>query len=218
MRLPSSAGSSASISSQQRLQFFRFRPAQRDTAGHAVPHGAVQRQIGGRAADRVAGAVVDHARRRSRPGAWPGREAQGPPGTDRRTRLATGRSGNRPRPPRPGCLPIRCRRRRWVAAGWYRRRCTPCCRAAGDRGCRRCELRRNEGSCTPCAGRTTSPPSSASLMLRLPALSCTAFRICDFARRMKRWRLARFFPLGFRRRSTMCIGCLSDLSGNRRAS
>src|SRR4051812_4460231 len=79
------------------------------------------------------------------------------------------------------------------------------------------ELRRNEGSCTPCAGRTTSPPSSASLILRLPALSCTAFRICALARRMKRWRFARVLPLGFRRRSTMCIVCLSDLSGDRRA-
>src|SRR6185437_111198 len=42
-------------------------------------------------------------------------------------------------------------------------------------------------------------------MLRLAELSCTALRISDLARRMNRWRLARFFPLGLRRRSTICM-------------
>src|SRR6516164_4572285 len=45
-------------------------------------------------------------------------------------------------------------------------------------------------------------------MLRLPELSCTALRISDLARRMNRCRLARFLPLGLRRRSTMCMRCL----------
>src|SRR5271165_4441779 len=81
------------------------------------------------------------------------------------------------------------------------------CLLPGNR-CSRTPLpcaRRNEGSCIPCVGSATSPPWSASLMLRFVALSCTALRISDFARRIKRCRFARFFPPGLRRRSTMYI-------------
>ena len=49
--------SSRSISSAQRLRLLRLRPAERDAARQAVPHGAGQGEVGGRAADRVAGAV-----------------------------------------------------------------------------------------------------------------------------------------------------------------
>ena len=48
----------------------------------------------------------------------------------------------------------------------------------------------------PAPAATTSPPSSASLMLRLAELSCTALRISALARRMKRCRLARLLPPG----------------------
>ncbi len=94
----------------QLLQLLGLRPLQRDAARQAVAHRAQQREVGRRAGDRIAGAMPGHAfgvrpRGASRDPAVPGL-----PGTDRRTRRATGRSGNRPRPRRPGCL--RSRRRR----------------------------------------------------------------------------------------------------------
>ena len=199
----------------QRLQFFRLRPLQRDAARQRVPHRAVQRQVGRRSGHRIAGAMPDQrlgirdlALReigkfevfQEQIDELVARQGEAEIVLALAVRAAFG-----------AAAAVAAA----AAAGWYRRRRIPCCRAADGREDRRCELRRNGGSCTPCAGRTTSPPSSASLMLRLPALSCTALRICDFARRMNRWRLARFFPLGFRRRSTMCIVCLLDLSGER---
>ena len=82
---------------------------------------ALQREVGRRAGDRIAGAVPGHAIRIQRPCAWPDRAAPDLPGTDRRTRRATGRSGNRPRPRRPGCLRSRRRLRRPAGAEWCRR-------------------------------------------------------------------------------------------------
>src|SRR5918997_1504576 len=66
--------------------------------------------------------------------------------------------------------------------------------------------RRKLGSRTPSAGIVTSPPRSRSVMSRSPAVWRTALWICAFARRRKRWRLARLLPPGLRRRSMMYIG------------
>ena len=169
----------------------------------------ISAEVGRRAADRVAGAMPAHrlgvlaTLALGQVGQFQVLQEQ-----SRGTRRATGRSGNRPRPRRPGCPRSAAAATAAAGAGWCRRRRTPCCPAARGRGCRRASCGGTCGSCTPCAGSTTSPPSSASLMLRLPALSCTALRICDFARRMKRCRLARLLPLGSgggRRCASVCL-------------
>ena len=203
----SPSGSSAAISSRSASSSSGLRPLQRDAARQAVPHRAVQRQVGRRAGDRIAGAMpghrlgVDHA-------------ALGQIGQlqvfQEQVDEFVARQGEAEivlafavR----SCLPTR------------RRLAPPCGRGMVSPGdillvarqqvvadAAAAELRRNEGSCTPCAGS-----DDLACLVRIldaaagRALSCTALRICDFARRMKRWRLARFLPLGFRRRSTMCI-------------